>query len=78
VVLKMKQAPIMAVQPTGEQVELAAVVTAPPEDLQVATTPLPVADTLPATASPLPLIGLIGLIALCGAFSLRVTATRVR
>jgi hypothetical protein len=78
VVMKMREAPIMAVQPTGEQVELAAVVTAPPEELQVATTPLPVADTLPATASTLPLIGLIGLIALGGALSLRATAIRVR
>src|SRR5580692_5326999 len=64
VVVQLKQAPIMAVQPTGEQVELAAVVTAPPVEMPVATTPMPAADVLPATASTLPLIGLIGLISL--------------
>jgi hypothetical protein len=76
VVLKMKQAPIMAFQPTGDQVELAAVLTAPPQELPVAATPLP--DMLPATATTLPLIGLIGLIALCGAFALRPTPVRIR
>jgi hypothetical protein len=78
VVVQLKQAPIMAVQPTGEQVELAAVVTAPPAEMPVATTTMPVADTLPATASTLPLICLIGLISLCGAWSLRPIAKRVR
>jgi hypothetical protein len=82
VVVQLKQAPIMAVEPTGEQVELAAVVTAPPAEVPVATTPMPtpmpVADALPATASTLPLIGLIGLISLCGALSLRPIAKRVR
>ena len=78
VVVQLKQAPIMAVQPTGEQVELAAVVTAPPVEMPVATTTAPVADVLPATASTLPLIGLIGLISLCGALSLRPIAKRVR
>ena len=58
VVVQLKQAPIMAVQPTGEQVELAAVVTAPPAEIPVATTAMPVADVLPATASTLPLIGI--------------------
>jgi hypothetical protein len=79
VVVQLKQAPIMAVQPTGEQVELAAVVTAPPVELPempVATTPMP--DALPSTASTLPLIGVIGLISLCGALSLRPIAKRVR
>lgn len=78
VVVQLKQAPIMAVQPTGEQVELAAVVTAPPAEMPVATTTMPVADTLPATASTLPLICLIGLISLCGAWFLRPIAKRVR
>jgi hypothetical protein len=70
VVVELKRAPIMAVEPTGEQVQLAVVVTPPPaEELQVAA--LPVAATLPATASTLPLIGLIGLMSLAGALSLR-------
>jgi hypothetical protein len=78
VVVQLKQAPIKAVQPTGEQVELAAVVTAPPAEVPVATTPTPVADALPATGSTLPLIGLMGLISLCGVFFLRPIAKRIR
>ena len=78
-VVAMKQAPVMAVQPTGEQVQMAAVVTPPPPaELPVAATPMPVADTLPATGSAMPLIGLMGLIALGGAFSLRMIEKRVR
>jgi len=79
VVMELKRAPVMAYQPTGEQVEVAAVVTAPPPvELAAATTPMPVADTLPATASMMPLIGMMGLIALGGALSLRMIEKRVR
>lgn len=78
VVVELKRAPVMAVQPTGEQVELAVVVTPPPAEVAVVTTPMPVADTLPATGSTLPLIGMMGLIALGGALSLRVIEKRVR
>jgi LPXTG-motif cell wall-anchored protein len=71
VVLALKRAPIMAIQPTGEQVQLALVVTAPPPaELELTAAPV-VAATLPATASNLPLIGLFGLMALGGAFLLR-------
>jgi hypothetical protein len=80
VVVQLKQAPIMAIQPTGEQVELAAVVTPPPAvETEVVT---PVQDTqipvsrLPDTASNLPLIGLCGLIALGGAFAIRSIRNR--
>jgi hypothetical protein len=77
VVVELKHAPIMAVQPSGEQVQLAAVVTAPPvEELPVAATTMPA--TLPATASTLPLIGMMGLIALGGALSLRMVEKRAR
>ena len=80
VVVEMERAPIMAVQPTGEQVQLAAVVTAPPaEEVAVTTTPRPAAETtLPATGSTLPLIGMMGLIALGGALSLRAIEKRAR
>jgi len=72
VVVQLKQAPIMAIQPSGEEVQLSEVVTPPP----------PVADTtadrtLPHTASPLPLIALLGLLALGGAFAFRVAERRV-
>ena len=77
VVAQLKQAPIMAIQPTGEEVELARVVTAPPAmDLQVATAHVP-QKTLPSTASPFPMIGLFGLLALCGALAVRATANRL-
>ncbi len=77
VVVELRRAPIMAVQPTGEQVQLAAVVTAPPaEELQVATTP--VAAALPVTGTSVPLIGLIGLMSIFGALSLRMIEKRAR
>ena len=67
VVVELKRAPIMAVQPTGQEVQLAEVVTMPPAQTLVATAePAP---KLPATASSLPLIALLGLVPLrrlCG------------
>jgi hypothetical protein len=98
VVAEMKRAPIMAITPTGKEVQIAEVVTPPAPLLAVETpnaTPAPasqpvaavVADTppptvapgntLPATASNLPLIGLLGLVALGGAFIVRAAANRV-
>jgi hypothetical protein len=66
VVVQLKQAPVQAVKPTGEDVEIAEVVTAPPADRLVATN-----AELPKTASPMPLIGLFGLLALGAAFTLQ-------
>jgi hypothetical protein len=78
VVAQLKQAPIMAYQPSGEQVELAAVVTAPPPaELAPDIAPTPVAAMLPATSSSLPLIALFGLLALGGALGLRLVQKRV-
>jgi hypothetical protein len=75
VVAELRRAPVMAVRPTGEEVELAQVVTLPPpEETQVATA----RTTLPATASTLPLIGLFGLLALGGALALRATVRRLQ
>lgn len=62
----LKTAPIVAVDPKGEPVELAQVVEPPP-----------VAADLPKTASPLPLIGLIGLLSLGAGFTLWVFSKRV-
>jgi hypothetical protein len=67
----MKRAPIMAVKPTGEEVQLAEVVTVPPVETEVAMAP-----ELPATASTLPLIFLFGLLALGAAFTVRSVAKR--
>jgi hypothetical protein len=75
VVVQLRQAPIMAIQPTGEEVQAAVVVTAPPALTEVAMAP---AETkLPGTASNLPLFGLLGLMALGGAFAARSAARRV-
>ncbi len=76
----LKTAPVEAVAPTGEPIELAQVVGPPP----VADTPLAAADTpqpaaaelLPKTASPLSLIGLLGLLALGGGFALSLVSKR--
>jgi len=79
-VIELKQAPIMAIQPTGEEVQLAAVVTPPPaEEMQVAMAlpPREVETTLPSTASPFSLIGMFGLLALGGAFAVRAAAKRL-
>ena len=80
VVVELKQAPIMAIKPTGEEVQLAQVVTPPPAETQVATAPAPTvpeSTTLPATASTLPLIGLFGLMAVGGAVVVRAVAKRL-
>ena len=79
VVAQLKQAPVMAIQPTGEEVELAEVVAAPPVDQPVAENALPAtASTLPATASTMPLIALLGLLALAGAGILRMAQKRMQ
>ncbi len=75
VMAQLKEAPVTAVKPTGEEVEIAQVVTAPPaaETLVAQAEPAP---ELPKSASSLPLIGLVGLLALGGAFALRVVRVR--
>jgi hypothetical protein len=70
VVAQLRAAPIAAIQPTGEEVLLAQVVT-PPPPAEFA------ASTLPATASMLPLIGLFGLLALGMSFVLGPFAKRI-
>ncbi len=71
VVVQLKRAPIMAIKPTGEETQLAEVVTPPPTVTQ------PAAEELPSTASTLPLIGLFGLLALGCALALRKVEGRV-
>ena len=53
VVVQLKQAPIMAIQPTGEEVQLAEVVTPPARGVPASAPAMP--QKLPATASTLPL-----------------------
>lgn len=89
VVVELKRAPIMAIKPTGEEVQLAEVVTPPPAaEVAVAAAPAPstapatgtsneAEPMLPATASNLPLMGLLGLALLGGAFGLRAVSKRM-
>jgi hypothetical protein len=75
VVVELKRAPIMAIRPTGEEVQLAAAVTPPPVMTAPAAEP---AKTLPGTASPLPMIAMFGMLALFGVFALRTAAQRLQ
>jgi LPXTG-motif cell wall-anchored protein len=76
----MKEAPVMAMKqshltvqsPGGEESEVAQAF--PPRPVETASARIP--KRLPKTGSPLPLIGLIGLISLGGGWSLRVAARR--
>src|ERR1019366_3912456 len=72
VVVELEKAPVMAVQPTGEEVEIAQVVTPPPAVL-VAQNDAP---ALPATGSSLPLVALFGMLALAGALTLGLLQKR--
>jgi hypothetical protein len=65
----MKQAPLKAQQPNEQEVEIAEVFVVPP-----ATSP----TELPKTASQLPLIGLVGLLSIAMAFSLRLAAAKIK
>ena len=87
--MALRRAPVKAQQPTGEEVEIAEIVTAPPQLLAQNTppataqntAPAPVGSTpirrLPKSASELPLIALIGFL-LAGVGSLlRLSARRL-
>ena len=73
----LKTAPIEAVAPTGESVELATVVEPPPaEPAAAAPVMVAAADPLPKTASPLPLIALFGLLTIGAGFALSAFSKR--
>ena len=74
VVVELKKAPVMAIQPTGQQVEIAQVITPVPQELLVAQNE-PV-KTLPATGSSLPLMALCGMLALAGTLGLGLIQKR--
>ena len=67
----LKEAPIKAVTPKGEEVEIAQVVEPPPVETASARPPV-----LPKTASTLPIFGLIGLLSLGAGFALSVFSKR--
>jgi hypothetical protein len=82
----LKTVPLAAVQPTGEEVPVAAVVQAPPPAAQLAAAPVAaapaappatlVAETLPKTASSIPLFASIGLLSLFAGFTLLILTKR--
>jgi len=68
-VAALQRAPIVAVRPTGEEVEVAQVVQIAP--LPAAAVVAQIAPAaLPATGSSMPLIALFGILALSGGFAL--------
>lgn len=69
-IVAMSQAPLKAQRPTEEEVEIAEVFAVSAE------APLP--PTLPTTASPLPLIGLVGLLSIGAGVGLRFAAAKAR
>ena len=73
VVVELKRAPVMAVQPTGEEVQIAQVVTPPPAAELAQAEPV---AALPATGSSLPLVALFGMLALAGALTLGLIQKR--
>jgi hypothetical protein len=76
----LKTAPIEAVKPTGEEVPVAAVVEAPPAAVvakaEPQAQPLASPETLPHTASSLPLYASIGLLSLLAGFTLLIVSKR--
>jgi hypothetical protein len=76
-VQQMAKAPLKAQTPSGGETEIAQAVTPPPPKPPAAA-PTQMARNLPHTASPLPLIGLLGLLAMGGGFTLRrIAAGRI-
>ena len=74
VVVELETAPVMAIQPTGQEVQIAQVVTPPPAETLVAQSEP--ARALPQTASSLPLVALFGMLALAGALALGLIQKR--
>jgi hypothetical protein len=72
----LKTAPVEAVAPTGEPVELAQVVEAPPAAPAAEPVTVAAADPLPKTASPLSLIALLGLLTIGAGFALSAFSKR--
>jgi hypothetical protein len=76
VVLRLKEVPVKALQPTGEEVQLAVVVTPPPA-IELRADAAPVVAMLPATSSPLALFAILGLLALGGAVGFKMLQKRI-
>jgi len=73
VVVTLRQVPLEAVKPSGELVPITEVVEPPPARTEPVKT---VGSTLPRTASPIPLLGLFGLLAIALGASLSLILKR--
>jgi hypothetical protein len=81
---ELKTVPVAAVQPTGEEVPVTAVVDTPPvavmaqaePQAQPPAEPLAHEQTLPKTASSLPLFALVGMLSLFAGFTLLIVTKR--
>jgi len=79
-VVALKKAPVKAEQPTGEEVEITDIFPTPPQLLAQNTSPTQSSSPvhkLPATASELPLVGLLGLVLASAGILLRFAARRL-
>jgi hypothetical protein len=73
VVVELEKAPVKAIQPTGEEVDTAQVVTPPPATEVAQAEPAP---ALPATGSSMPLVALFGMLALAGGLTMSLLLKR--
>jgi hypothetical protein len=72
----LRSVPVTAIQPTGEEVPVTAVVEAPPAAVAAAPAPTEIAQALPHTASSLPLFALVGILSLFAGFTLLIVTKR--
>jgi len=75
-VIALKQAPIEAIRPTGEAVAMTEVVELPPVETAEVQSTEPY-QSLPRTAGPLPLLGLIGLLSIAAGIGLSAISKRL-
>jgi len=75
-VIALKEAPIEAVKPTGEVVAMTEVVEPPPVET-AAVKSMESNQSLPKTASPVPLLGLIGFLSIAAGLGLSVISKRI-
>jgi hypothetical protein len=72
-VIALQAAPIMAYKPSGEEAPVSDYVEAPPTQMAAAA---PKAKKLPKTADNLPLAGMLGMLSICAAFTLKGLCSR--
>jgi hypothetical protein len=75
-VIALKEAPVEAVKPTGEVVAMTEVVEPPPVET-AEMQPTEATKSLPKTASPVPLMGLIGFLSIATGLGLSVISKRL-